>query len=428
MKERRARIRTEALDLVQYFFGEFKYNDHQIHCVLDLEGRVDAERMKRAVLRSMEVAPVMGSRFVPHKRHPYWEPIDAASWESAFAIAETSDRESEIAGFLTSRTDESAGPQIKVTVVRDSRADTLCAVVNHMVCDAAGFKQYLYLLSDLYQDDAACSHIALSASRRNLGQIYQQFSLLRRARVFFLPHNSSKSQFTLAEKGAQRLSAPPESFVSRFTLSSDRFGHLKEYAAAKNVTVNDVVLTAYFRAAHQLLHTGYVRMTIPCTVDLRRYLPRDKPPGLCNLSSWIPVEIVSSQDESFDDLLSKVHRVMESKKHHYPGLDGFGMLASLFSLLPFSLVKRIIGDALRPSLMTMTNLGIIEKDRLTFGCRTTAGYITASNKYPPYFQLCFSTFDDVVTFSINLPDFASNRENVRRFWEAVTQELNRALV
>ena len=37
-----------------------------------------------------------------------------------------------------------------VRVVRSSGKDTLCIVMNHMVSDGAGLKEYLYVLGTLY--------------------------------------------------------------------------------------------------------------------------------------------------------------------------------------------------------------------------------------------------------------------------------------
>ncbi|GEM_PF-5968854 len=32
----------------------------------------------------------------------------------------------------------------------DNGCDKMCLIINHMVCDGAGLKEYLYLLADIY--------------------------------------------------------------------------------------------------------------------------------------------------------------------------------------------------------------------------------------------------------------------------------------
>jgi len=420
-------LRTEIFDLIQYLFGEFKYNDHQIHCVIKLEGKVDEKRLRQAALLSMEIVPVLSSRFVPNNHRPYWERIGRPDYERGIAFVETDDPDTEVSRFLTSRTDELTGPQIRTTIVRGRQDDFLCFVVNHMVCDAAGFKQYLYLLNDIYEglrNNPGYSPTLQNDGSRGLGQIYRQFGLFKRVRVLLLPPVSNKDRLSLAEGAEQYGTGPLKSFVNIFKIPPHRFAGLRQYCTLKEVTINDAVLAAYFRTVFRLLEDKTdITLSIPCTIDLRRYLAGERAAAICNLSSWIRAELTLKTRESFDDTVVNVHREMESRKNHYPGLDGFGLLSLVFKLLPYSRAKGLVRSGIKSPLITMTNLGIIEKDRLTFGGQPGDAFMTASNKYPPYFQLSFSTYDNAITFSVNLPDTSDNQALATRFWDLFEKEL-----
>src|SRR5271157_1968627 len=140
-------LKAGIFDIIQYWFGEYKYNDHQIHCVIELSERVDEKRFRQAVLLSMETVPFLSSRFVTDDHRPYWERIDKQDYGKGIVLVETDDPVNEINRLLTSRTDELTGPQIRATIIRGRQNDALCFIINHMVCDAAGFKEYLYLVS-----------------------------------------------------------------------------------------------------------------------------------------------------------------------------------------------------------------------------------------------------------------------------------------
>ena len=51
--------------------------------------------------------------------------------------------------FLVSRVDEGLGPQVRVCL-HDSSPFSVALKMNHMVCDAAGFKPYLQFLCKIY--------------------------------------------------------------------------------------------------------------------------------------------------------------------------------------------------------------------------------------------------------------------------------------
>ena len=155
---------AEIFDQVQLLYGGNGFNDHQLHCVLRFERGVDPEVLKRSVIASIEAIPILGARYVDGPR-PRWTSHGPIDLGRAFILATT---KTEFDEFLVACVDESVGPQIRVCQL-DSNPFAVALKMNHMICDAAGFKQYLYLLCKIYSglsDDPSYRPPAITGDRR----------------------------------------------------------------------------------------------------------------------------------------------------------------------------------------------------------------------------------------------------------------------
>ena len=421
--EKTVRFRAEIWDQMQLFFKE--YNDHQLHAVIHFRGLLDRECIQRAVLLSMDMVPILGSRFAVRKFHPYWEKAGPYQDADVISFVDSVNAEEEINRFITGMTNELTGPQIMVRVVRNSNKDNLCIVMNHMVSDAAGFKEYLYLLSTLYsrlrnKEDIVSEYYGRDRSSK---QIYRQLSLLERIRVFLLPNEPLKNKndvyFPLSKEGNRT------PFIFTHKVSRDRFRPLKEYAKGHSATVNDVVLAAYYRVLYKIVDIRQDEsLTVPCMVDLRRYLPDKKADGICNLSSMIMCNIGPGVGKSFEETVTRVNKEMDVRKKGYAGLHGLSTLNTIFRFLPFSTVRELVKKNFVNPLIAITNIGIIDSESLTFGeTPVEDAFMTGSIKYPPYFQLALTTFNETITFSVNLYGSESDRESVEKFLGLLDEEL-----
>ena len=93
---------------------------------------------------------------------PHWASLGPAEFGRAFVLATT---ESELEEFLVSPIDESVGPQIRVCQL-DSNPFAVALKMNHMICDAADFKQYLYFLCKVYSELAADPTLQATRDKR----------------------------------------------------------------------------------------------------------------------------------------------------------------------------------------------------------------------------------------------------------------------
>ena len=73
MIDKARRFPAEIWDQLQYFFQE--YNDHQLHCAIYFKGHLDWEALKKAVISSMDIVPLLKSRFVLNHCQPYWQSL-----------------------------------------------------------------------------------------------------------------------------------------------------------------------------------------------------------------------------------------------------------------------------------------------------------------------------------------------------------------
>jgi NRPS condensation-like uncharacterized protein len=419
----RERFRAEMWDQMQFFYKE--YNDHQLHAVIYFKDLLDRQCIQRAVLFSMDMVPLLGSRFVVNKFRPYWEKVSQYPDADIISFIDCVNPEEEISRFITGTTNELTGPQIMVRVIRSSNKDTLCIVMNHMICDAAGFKEYLYLLSTIYTRlrSGAGGMSEYHEGSRSAKQIYRRFNLWDRLKIALLPNEPLKNKNNVCFPLSKESSLIP--FILTHKISQDRFHVLKAYGKAHSATMNDMVLAAYYRALYEILDINQDEsLTVPCMVDLRRYLPDKEADAICNLSSMIMCNIGPEIGVNFEETLGKVNREMSAQKKGYPGLHGLSTLNAVFRFLPFSTVKQLIKRKYVNPLIAISNLGIIDSKRLIFGkTPIEEAFATGSIKYPPYSQLALSSFNNTITFSVSLYGSEKDRESVRTFLDILDKEL-----
>src|ERR1700722_11883140 len=130
---------AEIFDQFQELCDIKRFNDHELHCVLRFENGPDAEVLKKAVLASIEAIPILGTRYMGGAARR-WTSLEPADFDRAFVRGQT---ETEFEAFLVSRVDEGIGPQVHVFFL-ETNPSAIALKMNHMVSDAAGFKEYLH--------------------------------------------------------------------------------------------------------------------------------------------------------------------------------------------------------------------------------------------------------------------------------------------
>lgn len=419
---------VEFFDLVQFFLKD--YNDHQLRCVIYLKNELNIEYIKKAVLLSMDVFPILKSRFISGK-NPHYEYIDSLG-DDIVTYVQSDFIEQELNKFITTKIDELKGPQIMVRVIRNKSKDIVSVVINHMIGDASGFEEYLYLLSSIYTNlkkDSDYRPVCIDTSR-SLTQIYKKFNIIDRLKMIFMPYFMSNNKNTNDDKLIFPFSNENDTipFIVTYRLESNRFLKLKEYSKMHNVTINDTVLAGFIRALCNILNVKDRVVSVPCPIDLRKYIPGGKIEGLCNFSPAVICNIGPDIGKNFDETVLKVKSEMDKKKSlfPFPGLNMIVKIDIIFKLLPYILLKKLFKRVFRNTTITMTNMGIIDKNKLMFDdAEIKDAFITSSIRYkcPPSFQMAVSTFNDCMTFSISLYGSESDKSKINEFFNTFNNEI-----
>jgi len=412
---------VEATNVLQHLFKVKGINDHTLHFAADFSGRLDLDRLNQAVNLSADAFPFIRCRFNESKRRACWEDMGYTSDEMVKFVKIENAKDC-IMQFLYKEVDAANGPQLNVGLIRSGKMDTLCVTMNHMLCDAAGFKDFLYLLSTIYnkvEENPQYRPKSVMSERKD-GQFVKAFSIHDQSKIFFkkydmFTYDKAKFDFTGS------LSNP---FIEMRTIPRGQFCQLKAYAKSHGVTVNDVMLAAFIRVLFHLF--GRV-VAVPCAMDLRKYLPDHKANGICHLVTNLICNIGPDIGATFDITVEKVNRAMNKEKANIGCVENIALMEMAFRLLPYKTARKIVEKSFSNPPIAFTNIGILDKKQLIFGeAEMTGAYMTGSIKYNPYFQLAISTFDDDATFSVNFYGTQSDQNKISLFCDDLAWELRNA--
>lgn len=416
------KYQPEACDILQHLFKKKRINDRTIHFAATFSEHLNLECLKKSVDLSAGAFPLIRCGFQENSGKPYWKDKGYTS-DDMVKLIETKDVNSAVWEFLLMEADEINGPQLKIGIIRSNQTDTLCVTINHMICDAAGCKDYLYWLSSIYTKAGKDPNYRPESltGRRNLGQIMKTFSWAERVRIFAGSNDMKKHDEARFDFEGD-LNNP---FIELRTVPREKFRRLKDDAKALGATINDVLLTAYIRSLNQ--YFGH-SIALPCSVDLRKYLPGRKAGSICNLVTNLKCDIGPDIGAAFDITLEKVKQEMNRQKTDIRCMKSIWLMEAGFGILPYRIMEKIIDWAFVNPPIAFTNLGILNKEKLEFGeNKMTGAFMTGSVKYIPYFQIAVSTFDDVMTLSANLYGTQADRNKISHFLDGMILELYAAI-
>jgi NRPS condensation-like uncharacterized protein len=415
------RYKAELFDRFQSLYEETGFSDHQLHGVISFQETVDAAVMEKSFRLLLEVIPILSSEYQVKDGNACWKSVSPEKFKDVFTVT---DKEEIFQTFSVSRTNEFAGPQIKACLYQ-SEKPSLSIVMNHMITDGAGFKQCLYLLSELYsklkQDPCYQPDYRMDGDRSVHG-IISSLTICDRLKALFLQskENNQETNYRFPMNEDEDIAA----FIVTSRISKERFSAICDYGKCRNATVNDVVLAAYDRALSKLLNAEGKLLNIPIMVDMRRYLKDKSFRSLTNLSSTVTTNIRVDQEESFEETLAKVRNEMEQMKSGNLGMNAFVKLDLVNKIFNEKTAYKIVGASLKNPYICMTNIGIIDEQKLVFVDSAIENvYVCGSIKYRPHFQMAVSSYHNTMTFSANLYGSAEDREMIMGFLEKVIREL-----
>ncbi len=414
------RIPVSSPDLIGYALT--KYHDGQIRIAVKFNGRLDETTLTRAVRLTFDAEPVIGCRFVERPFCPYWQRCNHLDNAFEFHTIDNSTQEKAICSFLLAPLNPFSGPQVKVGLLR-ADYDTLCIKVSHIVADGGASMQYLQLLSSIYRklkkhpDYQPTSNLCCS---RSSFQIFKHIGLRK---VISSCTHISMPKTTWGFLSASGGDVSPY-FITR-RIETACLSRIRAYAKNHNVTIGDVLTTAYYRTLFEVLDPPEnVPHALFIPVNLRKHIPGHTSEAICMLSASYFVAITRKKKESFEETLAKVHAAMESEKSKQTELGL--MFVMEIALAPGYFVPRILGTSVASVsfLPEFSNIGVIDASIADFGDIPVREILSAGPAMPsPLFCLGSNTFNDEMTLIASICGTEDYRARVENFFDALVKEL-----
>ncbi|PGE76391.1 condensation domain-containing protein [Bacillus toyonensis] len=424
-------------DRMNYLLGLYSA-DQQINAVLYFPVGLSKEILEQSVRITLQLQPVLNSRFVENDT-PYWEEHSSGTNSSICFFAEGNDQELEIMAidFIKEPGDRIQGPMVQTILLRGTTTDMLVVKLSHLCSDGAGVKEYINLLGAIY------THLSLGGSK---DQIIKEFgegneSFRDQSHVFkyagisdvksaYRPNQDQQASLWSFPSQPNKNKSPKMS-VGR--LSREQTLCLTKWTKAQQATLNDVIMTAYFRALSHFTVYAEPRTAekmIGLTIDLRRYLPNYTTGAICNLSGMEMPVIKMEDGESFNQTLVRVKQSMDKIKGQNPGLSSAAGMEILAGM-KLSTVKEMYNQQYEQAvqmgmaLPLMTNFGVIADEPIQFGeIQAEDGYMTSPIMYAPFFSMGASTYNGRLTFTIGYHAPETSKEKVDKFLECVINQLS----
>ena len=402
---------------------------HRLGLRLVFGGALDADRLSRAVRLSLDAEPILGCSFRTDSFKAFWQRIGDLDTADPNSVLQSGDPERDMVAFQAQELSD-AGPQVAVRLFRSAGGDALGIKLSHVAADGQATKQYAYLLADIYSrlgaDPGWTPEPDLTA-RPTARDVWRELDLAqqrraKRAKSWVMPNweIASKAQ---SGKGLTYRS---------ITLEPVRFHALKSYGEERGATVNDMLLTGFFRACvRAFLPPVGTRLSLMCTADLRRYLPAADRLPIADISISGSLDIERVDGESFDETLCRVRERMGAWADTCYGA-GPALNAERMTGLGYKMTKRLLEATFRMSggpgrtYPWFTNIGVIDEGRLAFdGLVPVAGSMYGPAAFGASVVPTISTYRDSLTVCMGFctGDFESG--TVDRVLGLMGEELHR---
>jgi len=403
-----------------------------IQLEMEFSEQLNADRLARAVELALDAEPILGCRFVPHWRKPYWERMNSDN-SNVFPETKTEDA---FESFKVASLDAYTGPQFRVCLWNYANGARLLLKVSHYVADATGVKDVARIISSIYsrlsQDPSYHPEPNIHGSR-SAWQVLKYIPKRRYAALYFR-FLRNDAQINRAPERTLTLPFPEGqteslSFLQRF-LPNDFVSHIVEYGRRHKATINDLLLAAFFRA---LVSTagweGHEHLRVTSTIDLRRYIPIRQASAVANLSVWADgwPNLGTDLGQDFSSTLGKITSMTQRYKQNFGGIDT--LMGVLVGLGPspynwaMNWVKRSYQKRREKGKWAhaFTNTGPIDPSAVTFRSKPVMARLLPPPSYPPLFALGISGYEGTLTLSTGV--YSIQRDLAERFLDTMVAEL-----
>ncbi|MDR0416819.1 MAG: hypothetical protein LBH76_05810 [Propionibacteriaceae bacterium] len=414
--------KVQPFDLWNYLFTQV-HSPQLIRWQGAFADHLDLAALGQAIEASYKAMPLITARFLSNGLWPRWRPRPVALEEVLHVVDRPADPVAAIRDAMAVTLDFAGGPQLRVTVVRQDDHDTICVVVNHMLCDGTGFRDYLIELSRLYtQTEAGETPTPRPPLPRGVGPVVARFSRLEHL-TLLRGRAEAFSREAIDAAGAVSFERPdgPDRYLTRL-VPEPVFTKARQAAKAHGATVNDLALASLSRAWCHL--TGVERMALPSTFDLRSFLPPGEQAALAHLATNCLIAVTVPPDAPMAHTLTQVHDQMTVHKSGASVLRSALAWPLATTTCPWPILKRNYGRFLTLPGVSFSNLGVIDPKEVSFANHVmTAAHFSTAVKPVPFMQLVISSLRGDLTLSFNLRGDDEAVAFAERMFDAIAGEM-----
>jgi NRPS condensation-like uncharacterized protein len=419
--------KAEAFDLWHYY--SWRRYESCIRMRIDFDEHLDEMVLAEAFEQSCVTFPLIACAFdtTPLIR-PRWVPRQEAAREILRVVEARDNQEEEIQRAFTEVPSVKEGPQLRAILVRSAgqsgRQDSLCLIINHMLCDAAGFKQYLRGVARLYTRvaEGLTPSPAPFVAQRSTWPVARGLTWKEYLRIPFTPFGPNmKAVRKFHQPVVLAFESGPLSLLME-SLPAESFKLLRAAAKARGFTVNTLLMAAIALACHRL--RGVDKFLLPCTMDMRGFAPPDTHRGIMNLSCDCPCIIQIAPDDTMEDAMAKYAKEMKVYRQRFRGVNQLIRWELFVRLAHFRLIGWISQIILNPYPLGTTNMGIVDEDCVRFGGVLVRSVHMVAGAVPfPAFTIAMSTFRDELTLSVYTEGDEARKAFIRTLLTTMKEEM-----
>ncbi|MDD1707081.1 MAG: condensation domain-containing protein [Methanoregulaceae archaeon] len=402
--------------------------DQMIHLVIRFDGHLDETRLDAAIEGVVDAEPLITMCYTETEA-PYYRPMEQEMPPLIYSVIRTGDRDAALQTLLSRPTDPLTGPMARIRLIR-SDVDLLCISVNHTISDAYGVKSLGSLIARLYRAQAAPSSFRPLKNSHN-----RSFAGVLRLLPKAVRHEA------LVKFGEQQgvWNIPVRSFVKTnpeyrsVSIAPEILSTIKTRARESGVTVNDILLSAYFLTLTEFVSESEEKiLPVLTSIDLRRYLSPDSFPSLANLSVAFEVPLATQTGTSLSHIVLQVHDAMTERKIGHAGIGAAEQICENFSA-GYCQVKELLARSARetsagqlPKNPFFSNLGVIPDSVLDYGgLSVTEAFMLPPVEYPPGLGLAASTCQGSLLLSTGFCSHALPSDMASSILEQMAEHLSR---
>jgi len=409
-------FKFEVFDMLQHMFLEEKYSNSIMRFIIKLKGKINVDRFKNTIQSTIDIFPLISSNYYESFFYSKWK-FQKHSIEEFINIIEGKEGEEDdiIMEEFFKNLDYDNGPQMRFVIVQYPDHDSLVILINHMLCDATAFKEYLYMFCDIYTNPEHVNSYSPMGDR-SLIPLFHSFTLKERFDILTYKEEPPQKNLTLDFKGDS-----DRPFLEKRTLTQEDFNKLKAYSKAKQVSLNDLFFTAMMRTLYKVFNQT---VNILCDINLRKYIMNKETNDFTNILTTINCDIGEELGDTFEETLNKVTQCLKKEKDNIYCMKGLYLTEVVKKLVPYRICKYLLSRGCSPSPFEITNLGIIDKSKVHFGnVEVSSVLLTGSTKYIPSFELSICTFDKILSFCVNFYGTPSDQKIISDILDSFIKEL-----